>query len=182
MVDTLKSRTITNMDTVPYVQDSAGFNVAGVLSQTSDYASATTAGESTTSSTYKLVRLRSNCKVKNVKLFTSTKLDTNGSPTLTWDVGAYYSDSTEDGTQVALQGTSISASCFFAATATPTAAGQAGAVSSALILPASMDQMLWDFLGLSSDPGGYIDVVAAVHATAATAAAGDVGVIVDFVA
>lgn len=178
--DTLSSRTITNLDANPIVYDQAGFNIAGELSQASDYCSATTGGLVSTSSLYKLVRLRSNVKLKDMKFFVSTPLDTNGTKTLTWDFGAYYSDSTQDGTQSQLQGTLISANVFGAVIVSPATAKLPGAVTILPFAPANMDQMLWDFLALSSDPGGYIDVVAAVHAAAATAAAGDLGIIVSF--
>lgn len=195
--DTLLSRSITNLDgnnsaspiALALNYDTAGFNIGARLVQTSDYCTATTGGLGTTSSTYKLVRLRSNVKIKNIKFFVSTKLDTNASPTLSWDIGAYYSDSTVDGTLPANQGALISSSCFFAALVSPTAGGVGNGVSTVKLNPADMDKMLWDFLGLTApagqdavygDPGGFIDIVAAPHAAAATAAAGDLGVIVDY--
>lgn len=197
--DTLLSRSITNLDgsttTTPITlgnqYDIAGANIAGVLNQTSDYCTATTGGLGSTSSTYKLVRLRSNCKIKNMKFFVSTALDTGGlAASLTWDIGAYYSDSTTDGTQASLQGTLISASCFWSALVSPAAGWNNAAVSSLCPTAVSMDQQLWDFLGLTAtggedaiygDPGGYIDVVAKVHAAADAAASGNLAVSVDFV-
>ncbi len=199
MADTVKSRTITNRDgnlsaspvVLPDQFDTVGYNIAGVINQTSDYCAATTGGLASTSSTYKLVRLRSNCKIKSMKFFVSTLLDTGGgSASLTWDIGAYYSDSTTDGTQSQLQGTPISATCFYSALVSPAAGINNAAVSSLCPTAVSMDQALWDFLGLTApsgqdaiygDPGGYIDVVAAVHADANTAAAGNLAIVVDFV-
>jgi hypothetical protein len=188
--DNLLSRTITNLDgsltsspiAIAPAYDTAGFNIAAEVVQTSDYCGATTTGLATTSSTYKLVRLPSRANVKSMKLFADAVMDSYGTPTLAWNVGAYYSDSTIDGTQPSLQGTLISTSCFFASTAAPTATGLAGAITTSKIGPINMDQMLWDFLGLASDPGGFIDVVAAVEAVAHTAVAGNIGVIVDYAA
>lgn len=178
--DTLKSRSITNVDSNPIIYDSAGFNIATRELTATDYATVTTGGLGSTSSLYYLVRMRSNSILRSVKLFVSTQLDTNASKTLTFDIGAYYSDSTMDGTQAQLQGTQISANAIAAAVASPPNAGVAGSVEFYSAPPAAMDKMLWDFLGLASDPGGYIDLVVAVHAVAATAAAGDLGMLVTF--
>lgn len=179
--DTLKSRTITNLDSNPLIYDNAGFNIAARQVNATDYSTPTTAGLASTSSLYKVVRLRSNVKLRGMKLFVSTALDTNGSKTLTWDVGAYYSDSTQDGTQSSLQGALISANAFAAVVVSPPTAGINNGTQILALAPAQMDQMLWDFLGIASDPGGYIDVVLAVHAVAATAATGDIGIYVEFV-
>lgn len=197
MVDTLSSRSIANLDgnlsanpaVLPLQYDTAGFNIGARVVQTSDFCHATTGGLGTTASTYRLVRLRSNVKIKNVKFFTSVVLDSNATPTLAFDVGVYYSDnSANDGTSPSNTG-SISTSAFFSAVATPQTAKLSGALTTALIAPANMDQMLWDFLGLTAsggldaiygDPGGYFDIVAAVHTVAATAVAGDLAVIVDY--
>jgi hypothetical protein len=197
--DTLKSRSITNRDgnlsASPVVLadqfDTTGFNIAGVINQTADYCAPTASGLASTSSTYKLVRLRSNCKIKEMSYFVSTALDTGGlAASLTWDIGAYYSDSATDGTQASLQGALISTSCFFAASVSPAAGYNNRVVSSLIPTAVSEDQMLWDFLGLTppgaedaiyGDPGGYIDVVAAVHAGADVAATGNLCVVVNFV-
>lgn len=178
--DTLKSRSITNLDANPIVYDSAGFNIASREQTATDYASATTGGLASTSSTYNLVRMRSNAILRSVFLFTSAVLDSNVSPTLTFDVGAYYSDSTMDGTQSQNQGVLISANALAAVVATPTAAHVAGGKEVFVANPADQDKMLWDFLGLASDPGGFIDIVVAVHAAAATAVAGDIGLRIGF--
>ena len=93
------------------------------------------------------------------------------------DVGAYYSDSTIDGTPFALQGTLISANCFAAAQAF----GQSSA-GSKIDLLSNLDanlrnSPLWAQVGLTTDPGGYIDIVIAVNTIASgTAAAGNIGV------
>jgi len=190
--DTLFSRTIMNLSGIATggttvdanldpVYDSAGFNIGAPTSFASDYATATTAGLKDTGSVYRLVRVRSNLKLRRVRLFTGAVLDSTAA-SLTWDVGAYYSNSTKDGTQQQLQGTAISVNAFIASVATPTAAGLSNAIESAAILPESIDKMLWEFLGLSADPGGYIDLVAAVHTAGSSsyAAGGTVGIAVDY--
>lgn len=192
--ENLLSRSITNLDgnnsaspiALSNQYDTAGFNIGARLVEASDYCAATTGGLGSTSSTYKLVRLRSNVKIKAMRFFVSTALDTGGlAAALKFDIGAYYSDSTVDGTQPQLQGTLISASCFYSALVSPAAGYNNAVVSSLCPTAVSMDQMLWDFLGLTApagqdaiygDPGGYIDIVAKVNTIANTAAAGNLAI------
>ena len=176
----IKSRTITNLDASPIVYDSAGYNIAAREVTASDYCTLTTGGEGDATSTYNILRLRSNVKLTSMKIFSSAVLDSNNSPTLTFDVGATYSDSTTDGTQASLQGTVIAVNSFAADVVTPTVAKLPGVTEILAYAPANMDEMLWEFLGLASDPGGYIDVVINVDGTAATAVAGDLGLIVRY--
>lgn len=181
--DTVKSASITSLDAAsPSLSASLaeGQGASGQLNNHSDYAVATAGGLASTSSTYKLVRLPSSCIVKSISLFTKAGLDS--STGLKLNVGAYYSDSVNDGTPYSLQGVLISADCFM----TATAFGQSGAgsrISAMTNLDANLiNSPLWQQVGLSSDPGGYIDVVAAVQTIASgTAAAGNIGVNVDVV-
>lgn len=179
MTEALKSRTITNLDSIPVVYDSAGFNIAAFEQVASDYCTPT-AGGLVIGSTYQLVRVRSNTMLRSLKLFVSTPLDTNVAKTLAFNIGVNYSDSTEDGTPPQLQGTVISANALGAAIVSPATANVAGSVEVLDYAPANMDQMLWDFLGLSSDPMCWLDIVATVSTAAATGAAGQLGAIVSF--
>lgn len=176
--DTLKSTPITNLDTIPAVPNTTGQGSPGVLRNLTGYVLPTTAGLVDTGSTYKMVRLPSTAKLKALKVNVEAAIDT--STGLALDIGAYYSDSTIDGTQSSLQGTSISATCF-GNTLT-------GLRSSALTMdglssfkPSLRDKELWDALGLASNPGGFIDVVIAVHTAATTAVSKQMGVSVDYV-
>ncbi len=133
----------------------------------------TTGGLASTSSTYKMLRLPTTCVLKSGRLFTKSGLDT--STGLAVDLGAYYSDSTIDGTPASLQGTAISTTCFIS----NVAFGQSSAGSNLDAL-SNLDanlrnSPLWQQVGLATDPGGYIDVVLAVHTVASgTASAGNV--------
>lgn len=183
--DTVKSASITALDTAPQNVTTPtglteGAGAAGRLNNVSDYVAATAGGLASTDSKYKMVRLRTQSIVKAITIFSSTGLDT--STGLKLDIGAYYSDSTQDGTPASLQGTVISVNCFMAATAF--AQSSVGSrISGMTALNSNLiNSPLWAQVGLSSDPGGYIDIVVAVQTVASgTATAGNIGMNVDFV-
>lgn len=175
MVDTLESLSLTNLDASPVIPNTAGVGAPGIVKQTQDFVTPTTGGLGSTSSIYKVVRVPMQCYLKKVTVVADAALDTNGSPTLAIDVGAYYSDSTTDGTPVALQGTLISANAFIAA-ALFGATTDLSVNSDGHWSAAHQNSLLWSALGLTSPtgyfdgPGGNIDIVVAVHTIAATAA------------
>jgi hypothetical protein len=177
--DTLKSASITTLDGAASngtttTQLTAGVGAAGREHNHSDYVAATAAGLADTTSTYKMVRLPTSAIIKSASLYTKAALDSNGSPTLAVDLGAYYSDSTIDGTPASLQGTSISASCFVSNKTF--GSGTALNIDAVSNLNANLrNSPLWKQVGLSADPGGYIDLVLAVHTGAATGVAGNIG-------
>jgi hypothetical protein len=176
--DTLKSASITNLDTVPVTPNTAGEGGVGETRNVSDYFTPTTGGLVSTSSTYKVLRVPTNAKIKNLQLRNDAALD-SGSPSLAWDVGLYYSDSTMDGTSVANQGASISVNLFAAALTGAYGAGVYDILESFGV--ANQNKPLWSAAGLSSDPGGYFDIVVAVHTAANTAASHNVGVTCNYV-
>lgn len=176
MTEALKSASIANLDTVPPVANSAGEGGPAYGLDLADYVTATAAGL-VVGSTYKLLRVPSTVKLKQLDVMSVATLDSNGAPTLKLDIGAYYSDSTSDQTPVSLQGTLISANALGAALAF---------AQNALLATRTIDglsalsfdkrnQPLWQALGLSADPGGMIDIVATVNANAATGVAGQIG-------
>lgn len=176
--DTSKSASITTLDGATAsppaaTQLTAGIGAAAETINRSDYVTMTTGGLASTSSTYKMVRLPTQAVLKTARLFVKGGLDS--STGLQVDLGAYYSDSTTDGTPAANQGTSISVNCFVAAQNF----GQSGAGSNIDAL-SNLDanlrtSPLWQQVGLTSDPGGYIDIVMAVHTVVSgTASSGNV--------
>lgn len=183
--DTLKSLSITNLDLQQVQYPNTGVGASGYLKSTSDFVTPTAGGLASTASIYKVLRVPTNAKVKSVIMNQDVKLDTNAAPTLSWDIGLYYSDSQFDQTPPALQGTLISANLFAAAQLVPLATGSIPlndtAVDNAFTVQ-MRNQPLWQAAGLTADPGGFFDIVAAVHAVAATAnAAGNLGLEVRFV-
>lgn len=181
--DTLKSASITNLDAIPVVPQSTGEGSPGYSRVHSDSVAPTAGGLASTSSVYKLVRVPTNAKLKSINLVTDAALDTNATPTLAGKLGAFYSDSTVDGTQAALQGTAVNSGADFLAAATKFGAATTLNIDglAALSLP-NRNKPLWSALGLASDPGGFFDIVLSLTAVAATAnAGGNVGVIVQYV-
>ena len=175
--DTLKSASITNLDANPVVASTTGNGAAGFAKTIYDYVTPTTGGLGTTASTYKLVRVPTTIKLNALRLTADAALDT--STGLALDVGAYYSDSTTDGTQPALQGTSISANCFLAAGSFQSAFDSVDALTAFGV--AKRQLPLWDALALTSDPGGFFDIVVAVHTIATTAASHALQLKADFI-
>jgi len=174
--DALKSLSITDLDATPVVQHTAGQGAPGSLKAVSDYVTPTTGGLGSTSSTYKMVRVPTQVKLKELKII-SAQLDSNGSPTLAVDVGAYYSDSTVDGTASANQGNAVNAAANdFGDNVLIASAASISATDVLTNFGADKrNKALWDALGLSSDPGGYFDIVVTVEAIAATAVSAIMG-------
>ena len=186
MPDAISSASITALDAFntpgggPIVAATSGEGAVGFLKELSDFVLPTTGGLASTTSKYKLVRLPFNAKLKSLDL-TVDGLGLDSSTGLAIDVGAYYSDSTVDGTPKALQGTVISVNCFDAAD-TALHSSAVGPVSVLKSFGVELrNEYLWSALGLSSNPGGFVDVVVAVHTAATTAVANNFGVSAKFV-
>lgn len=180
--DALKSASITNLDTVPALANTAGIGAAGYTQEISDYVSATAGGLADTGSKYKMVRVPTTVKLKEIWIESVADRDTDNSPTLALDLGVYYSDSTLDGTKASLQGTAVDVDILMANVAFADSAANRKINGLASLDVDKRNQPMWQAIGLSSDPGGMFDIVMAVHAAAATAAAGKIGISVRFVA
>ena len=171
----IKSASITNLDLLdasgsPILANSAGYGAPGKLVEQSDFCTTTLAGLVSTLSTYNTVRVPWTAKIKSMELSADAALDT--STGLVVDVGAYYTDSLVEGLiNPALSGTSVgSAVNQFAAASTILQSSAKGPVS--CLIPGTFttlmkNEELWLALGLSKNPGGFCDIVVAVH-TAAT--------------
>lgn len=179
MTDTLKSLSITNSDQTIIVPNPTGNGAQGFMKNISDFVTPTAAGIMLTASTYKMVRVPTNIKLKSLKLVSDGALDT--STGLGLDVGAYYSDSTVDGTAVANQGVLISANCFLANSAGFQSSAKGPVEGLTAYSVAARNQPLWQGLGLASDPGGMIDIVIAVHTLATTGGSAKLWLSADFV-
>lgn len=170
--EALKSAAITNLDATPPVAIQAGNGASGYVRKGIGYVTVSTTMAA--GSTYRLVRLPTNAR--NV----SVKFESEAQGAGKFNLSAYYSDSTVDGTPVANQGVIV-----------PTTGDQfwasdidcASAVTPTDVTNESGNNTLdkrgkelWDALGLTSDPGGFIDVVAVVHTTAVTTGTGKLGV------
>jgi len=100
--DTVKSLSITNLDSTPFIISNAGQGAVGRFITVDDYCAATAAGLQSSGSFYKLIRLPSFAVVKSVLIATDASPNLNGA--LAIDLNLIFSDSTDDGTPVFLQG------------------------------------------------------------------------------
>ncbi len=162
--EALKSTAITNMDATPRLKATAGEGARDGLKEISGTVTSTTG--KTTGSTYQLVRLRTTAKVKRIVLDSAAQ----GSSTAL-DFGVYYSSDSRDGTQAALAGTVVDQD-FFASAVDVSSAVRASDITneSGTYTLDKRIQPLWQAVGLSSDPGGYFDIVATSTATINTGA------------
>jgi hypothetical protein len=98
--EALKAAGITNLDATPVTPNTSGEGASGLMRVATDNV-ASTAGV-TTGSTYKMVRIPTNAKIRKVLLTCAAH---GGSAA--FDVSVAYSDSTTDGTQPSLQNTIV---------------------------------------------------------------------------
>src|SRR6185503_7732373 len=175
--EALKSTAITNLDAAPVVENTAGHGAPAYLHEVDGFV--TVSASMAATSTYRLVRVPTKAIMKH--LFFESEAQGAGK----FNLSLYYSDSTTDGTKVANQGLIA-----------PTTGDQlfasdidcASAVASADKINESgnfgwdkRQKQLWDAAGLTSDPGGYFDIVAVVHTTDVTTGTGKLGVAAQFV-
>lgn len=166
VTEAIKSLQITDLDASPMVVHTIGEGAPGFEKVVTGSA-AVTSGK-TSGSTYQLVRIPSNAKVKKVELW----LDVAGT-TITGDIGIYYSTSTQDGTRSDLQGTVINADHFGSAVALATIVTPTEYTFEATTyLGVDLDKPLWNTSasGLTADPFCWIDVVLTLTSTAGSAA------------
>src|SRR6266851_4599357 len=96
--EAFKSPSITNWDATPVVNNTVGEGAPGHLRSVSDSVTATTGV--TSGSTYRIARFPTNAKVKHVWIGVDATVTT-----FTADIDVAFSDSTQDGTSAANQGT-----------------------------------------------------------------------------
>jgi len=124
----------------------------------------------------------SNAVITSLKIF-NDDLDADGSPTLAVNVGLYYSG-IGPGQQAAgkVSGDVVSATCIATAITTLQAANVLGVeirFEAADIV--SIKKEAWDLGGLSSDPGGLFYIGLKASAAAATADAGDIVLVIEYI-
>lgn len=122
-----------------------------------------------------MAELPSNAKVLSIKIF-NDDLDTNGTPTLAYNLGIYNGDvAFSDGaTDYAAQAV-IDADAYAAAETDLQAANTAGAEKRFNTLDINTaGNYLWEDAGLSADPVRKLRICLTISTGAATAAAGDV--------
>lgn len=175
-VENLKSASITNLDASPVIANTAGEGAPGYALYLHDYVTLSAAASAT--STYRLLRLPSTAKVK--ELIMENEAEGAGKINLS----VYYSDSTTDGTQPSLAGLIVptTGDQFFASDIDLSAAAKGVDVTneSGNYGVAKRNLPLWSALGLTADPGGSFDIVAVVHTTDITTGGGKLGLTAGF--
>jgi hypothetical protein len=172
----LKSTQITNLDATPMVPNTTGEGAPGYLRSVN--ASISSVSLDLTGSTYQLVRVISNAKIKAV-YFEAAAMSQGD-----MDLSVYYSDSTIDGTSAANQGLvvpSTGAEFFASDIDCSSAVAITDKTNESGNYPANLrNQPLWQALGLTADPGGFFDIVAVCHTATVTTGA-LMGLRVDYV-
>jgi len=152
---TLKSAQITNFDSTPPVLNNSG--VAGPYRKNTYDGYVTTGSDNDAGTKYRLIRVKSDVKVKNVFL----ESDAQGA-TFTVNVGLYYADDTRylAPGNAANAGVVIDADFFGSAVVLTNAYGPTEITNEGGFYGIDKrGQPLWQAAGLTADPGGYIDIV-----------------------
>jgi len=172
-VDHVKSTPITNLDAAPVVPNTGGEGAAAQLMSVSS-GDVVGVASSSINATYQFVRVPSNCKVKQV-LF-----DTETQAAGAIDIGVYYATDGEGNKPTALLAANAISQALFASAVTITAVSVTDVTNeSGTYTPLKRNQPLWQAAGLSTDPGGYFDIVGTVT-TAITTGTGKMGLTVNY--
>jgi hypothetical protein len=173
-VDHVKSASITSLDASPVVQQTAGEGGPAPLKYVDGFTTAV--ASSSVGATYQLCRVPSNAKIKSIVF--ESEAQTAGK----FDLGVFYATDGEGGKPTSLLvANAISAAIFAAAIDCASAVTPVEKVGSTATY--SLDkrtQPIWQAAGLTSDPGGYFDIVASVITTAVTTGTGKFGIRVSY--
>lgn len=175
-VENLKSLSITNLDAQPVVANTAGEGGPGYLWNTNDFVIPSAA--STAASTYRMCRVPSNAIIKAVWF------ESQAQGAGTFDISVYYTDSPYEGQAPGGSGVVVptTGSQFFAnAIAVTAAVASTNEINQSGNNPPNLrNTELWSALGLTTDPGGFFDIVVVTN-VALTTGTGQVGVRVEYV-
>ncbi len=150
----VKSTSVTNLDASPAVANTAGEGGQGAIKDITGIATGTASAN--IDSTFQMVRVASNCKIKRIWL--QTENQTVG----VTDVGLYYAT---DGTGAHATTLLVAAAIdrlFFATSinlATTTIQDVTCNPVTSTYTPSKRNMPLWQAAGLTTDPGGYFDIV-----------------------
>jgi hypothetical protein len=162
----LKSVQVTNMDATPPVRTTSGQNDEGILRSVGGYVTAVASDAA--GSTYRFARVPSNAVVKQV-LFES---EAQGAGNVS--LGVY---------RTAADGGAVVDADLFASRidcASLVVQGDYTNESTQYNLD-ERNMPLWQAAGLTTDPGGFLDIVGTVDTTAVTTGTGKLGCVVNFV-
>ncbi len=208
-IENIKSGFLAGLDAQPLTDVTTGEGGPGMLRVLTDYVSVTASGMGSVGSNYRLARFPTYAKIKDLIIDLGAGIDTNAAATASFDINVAFSDSPIlDGTPQALVGT-IPTSALNGTVTTPAAystpnklfgslvAANAGAASfgNRVTFNGTLagwqfngrEVPLWSFFnfvnaqGIPSDPGGFFDIFLRVGVVAATPAAGNIGVKLEYV-
>lgn len=181
--EALKGTGITNLDATPVVPNTSGEGASGHLRVATDNI-ASTAGV-TVGSTYKIVRIPTNAKIKQV-LFSCAAHGGSAA----FDIDVAYSDSTTDGTQASLQGNIVQISAadnklFGAAQSAASQLKNSDVTFNGTFTSAHKNLPLWQVLlnlgttDYTTDPKGFFDLM--LKSTATDTSGGNLELMVYYV-
>jgi hypothetical protein len=173
---TAKSDLITNIEASPVLMGIKGQTGNGLkVAFVTDTIPTTSTDEQ--NDIFLLLAVPSGAVPTSLKIF-NDDLDSGATPALAVDVGLYYGNDIGGKTS----GTAIDVDCFATAIATLQAANTTGVeiLFEALDI-AKIGKPLWELGALTSDPGGTLYVGMKVTTAAATAAEGDVTLLMHYV-
>jgi hypothetical protein len=167
-----QSTAITNLQTVPVVPNPTGAGAEGYMKTVDGYV--TVAASQDVDSTIRFCQVPSNAKIKSVVI--QSQAQTQAAV----DVGLYYPTDGLTG-KADLAANAIDQDFFASAVSLNSAVQPTGITNESGTYTADLqDQPIWKAVGLSTDPGGFFDIVGTVT-TAVTTGTGIAGVRVDFV-
>jgi len=173
-VDHVKSTFITNLDASPAVINTAGEGGPAPVKDVDGWATVIASGS--VGATYQLARVPSNAKIKSI----TWESEAQGAGK--FNLGVYYATDGEGGRPTSLLvANTINANLFATDIDTTSAITPVNYVNQSTNYTLDKrTQPLWQAAGLSSDPGGYFDIVATVHTTAVTTGTGKIGIRVSY--
>ena len=180
---TAYSTELTSFEAVPQVMADSG-SAGGKVRVWADTIAAGT-GDIDDDDIIMMAEIPSNAKIKSIKLY-NDDLDSNGSPTLVTDVGIYngnvkFNDTDGSATAYAAEGV-IDRDCYGTVMTTLQAANTAGVeVRYETLGVETVGNYMWEDAGLTSDPGKNLRIALTIETAAATAAAGDISMVVEYV-
>ena len=180
---TAYSTELTNYEATPQVMVSPA-SATGKIRVWSDTIAAGT-GDIDDNDILMMAEIPSNAKIKSIKLY-NDDLDSNGSPALVTDVGIYngnvkFNDTDGSATAYAAEGV-IDRNCYGTVMTVLQAAVTAGTeVRYETLGIETVGNFMWEDAGLTSDPGRMLRIALTIETVAATAAAGDITMVVEYI-
>ena len=180
---TAYSTELTNYEATPQVMVSPA-SATGKIRVWSDTIAAGT-GDIDDDDILMMAEIPSNAKIKSIKLY-NDDLDSGGSPALVTDVGIYngnvkFNDTDGSATAYAAEAV-IDRNCYGTVMTVLQAAVTAGTeVRYETLGIETVGNFMWEDAGLTSDPGKMLRIALTIETVAATAAAGDITMVVEYI-